>query len=203
MTTIEFFFDLSSPWTRLAFHNIQPIVAETGSDIIWRPFLVGGVFNAVNDSIYRARDGEGARKYEHQMQSLYEWADLAGLPMRFPTEFHPVKSVNIMRCCCVIEEDEETLHQFASSAFHTYFGEGRNIDDIDVIMQIADQCGIDGAEIIARSRSKKIKDRLRANTDEAIDRGAYGSPTMFVAGTRMYFGNDQLPLVRKALQSCS
>ena len=55
MAHVKFFYDLSSPWTYLAFNNIQPILAETGADITWRPFLVGGVFNAVNPSVYQAR----------------------------------------------------------------------------------------------------------------------------------------------------
>jgi len=52
---IEFFFDCSSPWTWLAFHNIQPLARELGVDIRWRPILVGGIFNSVNPSVYEFR----------------------------------------------------------------------------------------------------------------------------------------------------
>ena len=132
MKTVDFYFDLSSPWTRLAFHNIQPIIRENDAEIIWKPFLVGGVFNAVNQDVYAARENPDNRKFVHSFRVLKDWAALA-----------------------------------------------------------------------AQTQDQAIKDRLRANTEEAIARGAYGSPSIFVPfgdGERMYFGNDQLPLVNWAIK---
>ena len=77
MARLEFFFDLSSPWTRLAFHNIQPILAETGASVTWRPFLVGGVFNAVNPSVYAGRASPNDPKVRHSGAWLKDWARLA------------------------------------------------------------------------------------------------------------------------------
>ena len=196
---IEFFFDLSSPWTRLAFHNVQPILAETGASVRWRPFLVGGVFNAVNPRVYEMRAYPEQKAMKRSFGWLKEWARLAGVPMNFPSEHHPVKSVNAMRFCCALEDDQPALARFAEAAFHAYFAKARNIDDPAVLVQVAVEAGLDGAALVERASSQPVKDRLRANTDEAIARGAYGSPTMFVAGEHMYFGNDQLPLVRQRL----
>ena len=196
--TIDFFFDLSSPWTRLAFHNVQPILAETGAGVRWRPFLVGGVFNAVNPRVYELRADPEQKAMKRSFEWLQEWARLAGVAMNFPSEYHPVKSVAAMRCCCALEDDQAALFRFAGAAFEAYFGEARNIDDPAVLAAIADGIGMDGAALVARSTTPEVKDRLRANTDEAIARGAFGSPTLFV-GDRMYFGNDQLPLVRQKL----
>lgn len=198
MAHIEFFFDLSSPWTRLAFHNIQPIVAETGATIVWRPFLVGGVFNAVNASVYAGRADPDNAKNRRTFVWLKEWAALAGVPMNFPSRHHPVKSVHAMRFCCALEGDQATLFHFAARAFDAYFTDKQNLDDPDVLVAIADQCGLDGAALAARAQSQEVKDLLRANTQEVIDRGGFGSPTIFVDRTEMYFGNDQLPLVRRA-----
>ncbi|WP_295634369.1 2-hydroxychromene-2-carboxylate isomerase [Novosphingobium sp.] len=195
---VEFFFDLSSPWTRLAFHNIQPILAETGANVRWRPFLVGGVFNAVNPSVYQARESNDP-KMARSFGWLKEWAALAGLAMNFPSPYHPVKSVWAMRFCCALEDRQADLHAFAEAAFETYYRDQQNLDDSAVLVSIAQGCGLDGAALAASAQTGAIKDRLRANTQEAIDRGAFGSPTMFVAGEAMYFGNDQLPLVRAAL----
>ncbi|WP_417594544.1 2-hydroxychromene-2-carboxylate isomerase [Parasphingorhabdus sp.] len=201
--TVEFYFDLSSPWTCLAFHNIQPIIKDNGAVIIWKPFLVGGVFNAVNQNVYAARENPDNRKFVHSFRVLKDWAKLAGLPMNFPSEHHPVKSVYAMRLCCALEDDQAALHKFATAAFNAYYGDQRNLDDPQVLMAIADEVGLDGAALAARTQEQDIKDRLRANTEEAIARGAYGSPSIFVPfgeGERMYFGNDQLPLVNWAIK---
>jgi 2-hydroxychromene-2-carboxylate isomerase len=80
-----------------------------------------------------------------------------------------------------------------------YFGDGRNIDDPRVMAEVAQSLGLDGEALVSRAVEPAIKDRLRANTEEAIAKGAYGSPTMIVNEAQLYFGNDQLPLVRQAL----
>ena len=199
MAHLDFFFDLSSPWTRLAFHNIQPILAETNATVTWRPFLVGGVFNAVNPSVYEGRANPDAPKTRHTGRWLRDWARLAGVPMNFPSAHHPVKSVHAMRLCCALEADQDALYRFAAAAFDAYFAHQRNLDDPAVLAEIATACGLDGAALVRRTRDDDVKQRLRANTNEAIALGAFGSPTMIVDGARLYFGNDQLPLVRQAL----
>ena len=199
MAKLTFFYDLSSPWTYLAFNNVQEVLAETGADVSWRPFLVGGVFNAVNQSVYAARSNPSDPKVIHNFTWLHEWARLAGLPLDFPTVHHPVKSVLPMRACCALEDDQSLLFRFTKAAFDAYFAEGRNIDDPEVVADVANGLGIDGETLIQQTTTQEVKDRLRANTEEAITKGAYGSPTMIVNDGQLYFGNDQLPLVRQAL----
>ena len=203
MAHVEFFFDLSSPWTRLAFRNIGPILAETGATVTWRPFLVGGVFNAVNPSVYAGRETPEAPKLRHTWTWLKAWARLAGVAMNFPSAYHPAKSVHAMRFCCALEGDQAALARFAEAAFELYFGEARNLDDPAELAAAANAWGLDGAALAARAQSDEIKARLRANTQEAIDRGAFGSPTMFVDRTQMFFGNDQLPIVAQALREAA
>ena len=105
-----------------------------------------------------------------------------------------------MRACCVLEADQPALHQFSKAAFDAYFAWGENIDEPGVIRTIADECGLDGASLISGIAEQPVKNQLRSNTEEAIARGAYGSPTILI-GDALYFGNDQLPLVRAALLS--
>lgn len=202
MKTLEIFYDLSSPWTYLAFNNLQPIIAETEAVVRWRPFLVGGVFNAVNREVYKARAEPMAPKIVHNYRWLHEWARLAQLPLVFPTAHHPLKSVLAMRCCCALEENPQMLLDFSLAAFRSYFAHGNNIDEHDVLVDIANGCGVDGATLLQQAATQPVKDRLRAHTEEAISRGAYGSPTMFI-NEQLYFGNDQLPLVRQALLDSS
>jgi 2-hydroxychromene-2-carboxylate isomerase len=197
---IEFFYDLSSPWTYLAFTNLSDMLDRTGESAILRPILVGGVFNAVNQSVYAAREQSDNRKLRHSWKVLNDWAALAGVEMNFPSQYHPAKSFNAMRMCCALAYDNSALTSFTKAAFESYFGREENLDDPDVLVAVADAAGLDGEAIRAASVTDEVKAQLRTNTDEVIARGGYGSPTIFVDGTDMYFGNDQLPLVEAALK---
>ena len=198
---IEFFYDLSSPWTYLAFTNLAGVVERTGCSVQLRPVLVGGVFNAVNQSVYAAREATDNRKLIHSWRVLKDWAALAGVPMNFPSQWHPAKSVNAMRMACTLADDMTALTNFTRAAFESYFGAQENLDDLDVLVAVANSVSLDGETMRAKAQSDDVKALLRANTEELIERGGYGSPTIFVDKTRMYFGNDQLPLVEFALKS--
>lgn len=201
--SIDFFFDLSSPWTCIAFKNIQAIAEETNANIIWRPFLVGGVHNQVNNAYVEARANNlNSPKWRQLAQSLMDWAALSGVTMNFPSKHFPLRSVHVMRFCCALESDQTALHRFATAAFDAHYSHQENLDDPDVLVEIANAIGLDGENLRKQSQDQRIKDQLRANTDEAIARGAFGSPAIFVpfgSSERLYFGNDQLPLVRWAL----
>jgi 2-hydroxychromene-2-carboxylate isomerase len=196
----EFFYDLSSPWTYLAFTNLFGVIERTGECATLRPILVGGVFNAVNPAVYAAREKSDNRRLKHSWKILKDWAALTGVEMNFPSQYHPAKSVNAMRMACALADDMPALTDFTRVAFESYFGAQENLDDPDVLIAVADRAGLDGRAIRAASQTDEIKVRLRANTEELILRGGYGSPTMFVDKTDMYFGNDQLPLVEAALK---
>lgn len=199
---VEIFFDLSSPWTRIAFHNFRLWSADKDVDVVWRPFLVGGVFNAVNDSVYAGRQSPDNPKVRLTYAWLREWAKLAGVAMNFPSPHHPVKSVHAMRFCCAIEGDQAALLRFAEGAFDAYFADQQNIDDPAVLIAIARAAGLDGERLAEQAQTAEIKARLRDNTQDAIDRGAFGSPTFFVERKFMYFGNDQIPLVQQRIEQC-
>jgi 2-hydroxychromene-2-carboxylate isomerase len=197
---VEFFYDLSSPWTYLAFTNLWPLLERTGEQAVLRPILVGGVFNAVNQAVYAAREQSDNRKLKHSWRLLKDWAALAGVEMNFPSQWHPAKSVHAMRMACALAEEQSALARFSLAAFESYFGRQENLDDPDVLVAVANAAGLDGAAMWARAQTDEIKGLLRANTEEVIARGGYGSPTIFVDRDRMYFGNDQLPLVEFALK---
>ncbi len=196
---IEFFYDLSSPWTYLAFINIQRMAKRLGETVHFRPVLVGGVFNAVNQSVYATRETPGSPKVRHAWKILHDWAAWTGISITFPSVHHPVKSVAAMRMACALEEDQAALTRFSNAAFVAYFGRAENLDDPTVLVAAAQSAGLDGPALLDAAQGEAAKGRLRANTDEVITRGGYGSPTIFVKGEDMYFGNDQLPLVEAAL----
>ena len=197
MAEIECFFDCSSPWTYLAFHNLQPLAAELGARIRWRPILVGGVFNAVNP-IYSSTDKPVPAKQAQNRKDLQDWARLAGLKILYRPSVFPVNSVKAMRGCVWLEPQDKMV-AFATACFAAYWGEDRDISQIPVLTEICRQAGVEPEAFFAGIEQQAIKDQLRNNTQELIDRGGYGSPTMFIAND-MYFGNDRLPLIRAALR---
>ena len=106
-----------------------------------------------------------------------------------------------MRFATALEDDQDALVRFTAAAFSSYFDAQENLDDPDVLVTVAQRAGLDGDALRALSTSDVVKARLRANTEEVIARGGYGSPSIFVDGTDLYFGNDQLPLVEAALKN--
>lgn len=194
---LDFYFDCSSPWTYLAFHAIQPLAADLGAEIAWRPILVGGVFNAVNQTVYDSRARPNPRKQSYMRKDLADWARLYGLAIVFPPKVFPVNSVKCMRGAFVAL-DEGKLVPYATAAFEAYWGDDRDLSTDDVLADIAAAAGLDRQHFFARIDSDACKSRLRANTDELIARGGFGSPTIFV-GDDMFFGNDRLPLIKAAL----
>jgi len=198
LATLEFFFDCSSPWTYLAFTRIQDVLERTGAAVVWKPILVGGVFNAVNQDVYERRANPDPRKASYSGKDLQDWARLAGIVIGKPPVF-PVRAVAAMRAVLAAQE-EGALIPLSKALFELYWSELKDISQADVLSEACVRAGRDPARILERSEAAEIKDRLRANTQEVIARGGFGSPTMFVNGGDMYFGNDRLPLVEAALR---
>ena len=195
---IEFFFDCSSPWTYLAFHNIQPLAKEFHAEISWRPILVGGIFNTVNKTMYETRANPVPAKQAYTAKDLADWARVARLKIKMPPSVFPVNAVKSMRGC-IWAATQGKLLPFATAVFEAYWGDDQDVSQDAVLAKICARVGIDPAKFAAGIGEQAIKDQLKANTDEAIARGAFGSPTIYLNKTDMYFGNDRLPLVRDAL----
>jgi 2-hydroxychromene-2-carboxylate isomerase len=197
--TVEFFFDCSSPWTYLAFHNLRPLAAELGVPIRWRPILVGGVFNAVNPSVYAQRDNPIPAKRDYMLKDLQDWAREAGLKIVMPPRVFPVNSVKAMRGCIWLDQqDAPRMPAFAQVVFEAYWAREEDISQDVVLAALCAQAGVDAAAFFAGIAQPAIKEQLKANTDELIRRGGFGSPTLFL-GDDMYFGNDRLGLLRAAV----
>lgn len=194
---IEFFFDCSSPWTYLAFHNIQRLSEELDEPIIWRPMLVGGVFNSVNPSVYAMRENPVPAKWAYMLKDLQDWAAIAQLKIVMPPKTFPINSVKAMRGCLWLQPQGK-LVAFANAVFEAYWAREEDIAQEAVLLQLCQQIGIDGEQFLAGIAQAPIKEQLKSNTEEAIRRGAFGSPTIYL-GQDMYFGNDRLSLVRAAI----
>ena len=198
MADLEFFYDCSSPWTYLAFHRIEKVVGDAGARLIWRPILVGGVFNTVNGSVYEQRRNPVWPKLRYAAKDLQDWASHYGIRIGQPPVF-PVNSVKAMRGVFVAEK-HDCVARYSRRVFEAYWGELRDISREEVLRDIVADVGLEEGEFFEGIAAPEAKERLRANTDELIERGGFGSPTMFIDRDDMYFGNDRLPLVEAALR---
>lgn len=197
MKKVEFFFDCSSPWTYLAFHRFQSIIKEVNVDIYWKPILVGGVFNKVNQDVYNNRLNPNPLKFKYSRKDLQDWANYYKISINWPKTF-PLNAVNVMRAV-IVSETFDKLIPFSLLCFENYWSKGIDISDLNILSELAESIDIDKEIFQEEIKKQNTKDLLRSNTDELINRGGFGSPTIFINGDDMYFGNDRMELVRKKI----
>ncbi len=194
MHRLEFFFDCSSPWTYLAFEQAQTMFDGLSLEIVWKPILVGGLFNTVNPSVYANRANPVPVKAAYAQKDLQDWARAVGIEIGSPPVF-PVNSVKAMRGAFYALE-QGCLVPYARGVFQAYWRDLQDIAQDAVLAPLARNVGLDPVQFLSRIASDEYKGKLRATTDELIARGGFGSPTFFLDGEDMYFGNDRLALVR-------
>jgi 2-hydroxychromene-2-carboxylate isomerase len=135
------------------------------------------------------------------LKDLNDWARSAGLAIRMPPTVFPVNSVKAMRGCIWLSQTlGNDMVPFARAVFETYWGEDKDISKDEILTGICRKVGVDPQAFLAGIGAPDIKDQLKANTEEVVTRGGFGSPTIFIDRTDMYFGNDRMPLIREALQ---
>ena len=197
MATIEFFYDYSSPWTYFAATRIEDFCTENKAELVWKPFLVGGVFNKVNPSVYQRRENPIPPKDAYYRKDMEDWARYLNLKIVRPSVF-PVNSVKALRGAFVAIE-EGTISAYSKAMFEAYWRDDRDISQEDVLRDVATGAGMDADALFAKISDDAIKRKLFETTDELIARGGYGTPTFFVNGDDMYFGNDRFELMQAAL----
>jgi 2-hydroxychromene-2-carboxylate isomerase len=135
-------------------------------------------------------------KARYMLKDLSDWARSTGLAIKMPPTVFPVNSVKAMRGCIFLGKE---MAPFARAVFESYWGEDKDISQDAVLAEVCQRVGVDPAKFFAGIGQQAIRDQLKANTDEVMARGGFGSPTIFLDKTDMYFGNDRLPLIREAL----
>ena len=163
---IEFYFDCSSPWTYLAFVEILPLSQRQNVEIIWKPILVGGVFNSVNQDVYQFRENPNALKLEYAANDLNLWAKHRDINISKPKIF-PVNSVKAMRGC-LFAMQQNCLPLFAQKVFDAYWQRGFDISDEAIILQIAEEVGLSQQDFKQYIYSQEAKDLLMSNSAQLI-----------------------------------
>ena len=197
MHTLEFYFDCSSPWTYLAFERALTLLDLDTVELVWKPILVGGVFNAVNPGVYDTRANPVPAKLAYSRKDLQDWARIAGVVIGKPPVF-PVNSVKAMRGAFYALE-HGVLVEYARAVFKRYWTDLADISQDQELQAIVVALGLDVDKFFAAIANQSYKDRLRDTTDELMRRGGFGSPTMYLDGDDMYFGNDRLELIKAVL----
>jgi 2-hydroxychromene-2-carboxylate isomerase len=194
--TIEFFFDLASPYSYLAATQLPALAARTGAALVWKPFVLFAVFKAAeNDMPARV-----PAKAQYMLKDLQRWARHYGVAFRLNSRF-PVNAVKAARLV-LAGEDQGRGAETAMAAFRAVWAEDRDVTDPKELAALAEQAGLDAERAVAAIESQAIKDRLRAHTDDAIRRGAFGAPAIFV-GDELFWGNDRLHFVEEAMKGSS
>ena len=192
MKRVEFFFDLSSPYSYLAATQLPELARRTGAELAWRPMVLGAVFKASGNDL----PARSAQKARWMGQDIGRWAAHYGIPWQMSSHF-PLNTIKAMRLVLVDEAQAGTV---ALAAFRAMWAEDRNISEEAELVRIAEAAGLDATAALAAIEDVRIKDQLRANTDEAIGRGAFGAPTVFV-DEQLFWGNDRLQFIEAALKA--
>ena len=197
MATIEFFYDYSSPWTYFAADRIEDFCTRNKAKLVWKPFLVGGVFNKVNPTVYQRRENPVPPKDNYYRKDMADWARYLDIKMVRPSVF-PVNSVKALRGAFVAI-DAGTISAYSKAVFAAYWRDDKDISQEAVLRDIVNGAGMDADDFLAKIGDDKIKRKLFETTDELIARGGFGTPTFFIDGGDMYFGNDRFELMQAAL----
>lgn len=188
---IQFCFDVGSPYAYLASTQIDATAERLGTTTRWTPVLVGGIFAATGNTLPAAVPARGA----YMMRDLRSWAAVYGVPFRFPSRFPP-NTLLAMRVLTAVARDEgpEAMRTAASRLFSSYWSEDVDISDADGIQQALSAVDVDVEAAIRSAAEPRTKTALKDATQDAVSRGAFGVPSIFV-GERLYFGNDRLTLL--------
>lgn len=191
--TLEFCFDFISPYTYLAWTQIEDLARRTGAKLVYRPVFLGGIFKETGNH----PPLDIAKKAQYLPKDVQDWATHYGVPVSYPSSF-PFNSVRAMRGALVAER-EGRLAEYAREGFRACWAEGKDLGDPEVLGGVAEAAGLDREKFLAAIEEPEIKEALKARTAEAVERGAFGLPTFFIDG-EMFWGNDRLVLVEARLR---
>jgi len=194
---VEFHFDFGSPNAYLAELVIPDIEKRTGAKFDYVPVLLGGIFKATNNmSPFESMRGI-RNKPEYQTLETQRFLRRHNITKFTPNPFFPVNTLMLMRGA-VAAQFENMFEPYFRAAYHHMWVEPKKMDDVETLRAAFKSSGIDIDRLIARAQQDDVKKKLIENTTDAVNRGAFGSPTFFV-GDEMFFGKDQLRDVEESI----
>jgi 2-hydroxychromene-2-carboxylate isomerase len=194
--TLEFFFDFGSPTTYLAHTQLPQLARETGATLRYRPLLLGGVFKATGNASPVSVPAKG----RWMGADMARFAKLYGVPFAFNPHF-PINTLTLMRGAAGLQlRQPELFAAYVDAVFDAMWVHPRNLGDAAELAAVVSSIGIAPEAFMALVSEAEVKAALVANTEEAVSRGVFGAPSIFV-GDELYFGQDRLDFVRRALMA--
>jgi 2-hydroxychromene-2-carboxylate isomerase len=192
---VEFFFDVGSPTSYLAWTQLPALCESAGAKLAYRPMLLGGVFQATGN----ASPANIPAKGKYMNADMARYAKAYGVPLVVNLHF-PINTLTLMRGAAGMQLTQPArFDDYLRAVFKAMWVDGLNLNDPAVTGKMLADAGFDPAALLALTADADVKAALRATTEEAVARGVFGAPTMFV-GDAMFFGQDRLDFVREALK---
>ena len=192
--TLDFYWDFSSPYAYLGSTQVEALARRTGAELAWRPMLLGAVFKAIGTPDAPVLTWSEQKRL-YTFKDMQRWAAHYGVPFRFPSSF-PTNTVKALRAWLVLPEASRDV--FREATFRAYWAEDRDIASDAVL---AECIGEGAADVLAQCSAPEIKDALKTATQRAVDAGVFGAPTWVVDGKELYWGQDRIELVERALRA--
>jgi 2-hydroxychromene-2-carboxylate isomerase len=192
MARCEFWFDFSSPFAYLAATQVERFTE--GHELVYRPFLLGGLFKLIGTPIVPLATFP-ENKMRLALKDQYRWADFWGVPFKFPSIF-PQMTVLPLRVVLQLAGSDQK--RAVRAFFDEVWVRDGNVQSEETVRRILGELGLDADGLLRGAQDPKIKDALKRNTDEAAGRGLCGAPS-FVVGDEVYWGQDRLDMVKRAL----
>jgi 2-hydroxychromene-2-carboxylate isomerase len=193
MKRLEFFCDLSSPYSYLAATQLPELCSRTGAELVYKPMVLAAVFKATGNTMPAVVQS----KARYMLKDLSRWAQHYAVPFRMSSRF-PLNTIRTMRLIVAAEAHGKSA-QLGLAAFSALWVDDRDITSDDELRRLCGEVGLPADELLQAIETPAVKDRLRAYSDEAIARGVFGAPSIFV-GDEMFWGNDRLHFVEAALK---
>ncbi|MFM7199793.1 MAG: 2-hydroxychromene-2-carboxylate isomerase [Myxococcota bacterium] len=190
---VEFYFDYVSPYSYLASTQLLRL-EQWGAEILFKPVLLGGI-QKILGSVPPIQQ-PGATRASYMVQDLERWAELYGVPFKLSAAF-PMNTLLPLRATPWLQA-QGCFRSFFHLCFDAAWGEGLDIGQEEVLRGIVTRLGLDPEAFFQAARSAENKQWLKEATEQSIERGIFGVPTLFV-GDEMYFGNDRLLFVNQKL----
>ena len=192
MHTLDIYWDFSSPFAYLGSTQAEKLAARTGAKLGWHPMLLGGVFKTIGQADVPLLTWSQA-KQRYYYEDMHRWAAYWDVPFKWPTRF-PMISLKALRTYLALPEERRA--DFRERTFRAYWAEDRDIADDAVLRELV---GAGADEVMARTQDPAVKKALIDATQRAVDAGVFGAPTWVVDGKDLFWGQDRIPLVERAL----
>src|SRR5690554_2047306 len=189
---VEFFFDVGSPASYLAWTQIRQLAERQGAEVVYQPMLLGGVFKATGNSSPATVPAKGN----------YTRVDFQRFGKRYEVPFahnpfFPINTMQLMRGAAAYLGTEQ-FQPYVEAVFKAMWVDGKDMGDPEIVAETLGGAGFDISDLMQKINDPEVKDRLRQITELAIERGVFGAPTFFV-GEEMFFGQDRLDFVEQAI----